>query len=335
MVGPLSSEEIEDVVSSVRRLVSNELHPRPLSRDLNSDRLLLTAALRVVPEASPLAPLVLDASLVEATPGPELGSGVDGADAAEGRVVADPELSGDGLVADDAVVAAPFAVDVPSEPTGDVEPDLTPAFLRSEEETVIETPALPRDDAAVAEEFGAGDLTGDEEATWEDAIWIEPEPPSLGEVALASEEAEVLTGPAADETEADVQTGSVMPDDWDQAEPAWSAADDPVPFVPLRRRAEQLSARLPSGEMPSAPPADTEAAPAEATPVSVAGPATTEFVDADGMQLAVLDEAALQDIVRQTLRAELQGDLGERITRNIRKLVRAEINRAFLARDLD
>jgi hypothetical protein len=43
----------------------------------------------------------------------------------------------------------------------------------------------------------------------------------------------------------------------------------------------------------------------------------------------------LQEIVRQTLRAELQGELGERITRNIRKLVRAEINRAFLARDLD
>lgn len=335
MVGPLSSEEIEDVVSSVRRLVSNELHPRPLSRDLNSDRLLLTAALRVVPEASPLAPLVLDASLVEATPDPDLKAGIGDADAAEGRVVADPDLSGDEFVADDAAVAALFAVDVPPDPTEDVEPDLTPAFLRAEEETVIEMPAGLTEDAAVAEDFGAGDRPGDEEATWGDAIWIEPEPSSLGEVALGSEEAEVLTGPATDGPEADARTGSVMPDDWDQAEPAWSAADDPVPFVPLRRRAEQLSARLASGEMPSAPPAETEAAPAEATPVSVAGPATTEFVDADGMQLAVLDEAALQDIVRQTLRAELQGDLGERITRNIRKLVRAEINRAFLARDLD
>jgi hypothetical protein len=31
----------------------------------------------------------------------------------------------------------------------------------------------------------------------------------------------------------------------------------------------------------------------------------------------------------------LQGELGERITRNVRKLVRAEINRALMARDLD
>jgi cell pole-organizing protein PopZ len=61
----------------------------------------------------------------------------------------------------------------------------------------------------------------------------------------------------------------------------------------------------------------------------------TEIIDADGTPLAVLDEAALQEIVRQMIREELQGDLGERITRNVRKLVRAEINRALMARDLD
>mgnify|MGYP006934637103 CR=1 FL=1 len=65
MAGPLSSEEIEDVVSSVRRLVSNEQRPRNLSRDLNSERLLLTPAQRVMPDNSPLAPLLLDAPLVE------------------------------------------------------------------------------------------------------------------------------------------------------------------------------------------------------------------------------------------------------------------------------
>ena len=48
-----------------------------------------------------------------------------------------------------------------------------------------------------------------------------------------------------------------------------------------------------------------------------------------------MDEAALQEIVRQMIREELQGSLGERITRNVRKLVRAEINRALVARDLD
>lgn len=40
-------------------------------------------------------------------------------------------------------------------------------------------------------------------------------------------------------------------------------------------------------------------------------------------------------LVAQIVREELQGDLGERITRNVRKLVRREIQRALTARELD
>lgn len=47
------------------------------------------------------------------------------------------------------------------------------------------------------------------------------------------------------------------------------------------------------------------------------------------------DEAVLRDLVRDILREELAGALGERITRNVRKLVRAEIARALAARDFD
>ncbi|MEO1239824.1 MAG: hypothetical protein AAFW64_09280 [Pseudomonadota bacterium] len=50
---------------------------------------------------------------------------------------------------------------------------------------------------------------------------------------------------------------------------------------------------------------------------------------------AILDESGLRDLVAEIVREELQGGLGERITRNVRKLVRAEIQRAFAARDLD
>jgi hypothetical protein len=49
----------------------------------------------------------------------------------------------------------------------------------------------------------------------------------------------------------------------------------------------------------------------------------------------VLDEAVLREIVREVLREELQGHLGERITRNIRKLVRAEVQRSLTLRDCD
>ncbi len=45
-------------------------------------------------------------------------------------------------------------------------------------------------------------------------------------------------------------------------------------------------------------------------------------------------EEALREVVRDLIREELQGALGERITRNVRKLVRAEIARALAAREL-
>ena len=50
---------------------------------------------------------------------------------------------------------------------------------------------------------------------------------------------------------------------------------------------------------------------------------------------AMIDEDGLRDLVRDMIRQELQGALGERITRNVRKLVRAEINRALAAREFD
>lgn len=49
---------------------------------------------------------------------------------------------------------------------------------------------------------------------------------------------------------------------------------------------------------------------------------------------AVLDESALEQLVAQIVRQELQGELGERITRNIRKLVRAEVARELEMRNL-
>lgn len=59
---------------------------------------------------------------------------------------------------------------------------------------------------------------------------------------------------------------------------------------------------------------------------------TSPFSEDDA---TLLDEAGLRDLVADIVREELQGGLGERITRNVRKLVRAEIQRAFAARDLD
>lgn len=50
---------------------------------------------------------------------------------------------------------------------------------------------------------------------------------------------------------------------------------------------------------------------------------------------AVLDEDSLRELVAEIVRQELQGALGERITRNVRKLVRREIHRALTSHELE
>jgi hypothetical protein len=50
---------------------------------------------------------------------------------------------------------------------------------------------------------------------------------------------------------------------------------------------------------------------------------------------AILDEDTLRDLVSQVVREELMGELGERITRNVKKLVRREIQRALAGREFD
>ena len=47
------------------------------------------------------------------------------------------------------------------------------------------------------------------------------------------------------------------------------------------------------------------------------------------------EEQVLRELVRDIIQEELQGGLGERITRNIRKLVRAEIGQALAAQALE
>lgn len=49
----------------------------------------------------------------------------------------------------------------------------------------------------------------------------------------------------------------------------------------------------------------------------------------------IIDEEALCELIRETVRAELDGVLSSEINRNLRKLVRREIHRALAAQDLE
>ena len=70
-----------------------------------------------------------------------------------------------------------------------------------------------------------------------------------------------------------------------------------------------------------------------AAAAEVAGDSGSDF-ELDS-ETKLLDEDALRDMVGDIVRLELQGALGERITRNVRKLVRREIHRALTAQELD
>ena len=94
-------------------------------------------------------------------------------------------------------------------------------------------------------------------------------------------------------------------------EPDMDLLDDPVDDLEAHAEHEDLTAQTDASE-PGPDKAD-------------------RWVGSD----AVIDEDALRDMVGEIVRQELQGALGERITRNVRKLVRREIHRALVAKGLE
>jgi hypothetical protein len=77
-----------------------------------------------------------------------------------------------------------------------------------------------------------------------------------------------------------------------------------------------------------------DAAPRKAVQDSAAAPADHPQQEVPAAPLS-LDDAVLRDLVAGIIREELKGVLGERITRNVRKLVRREINRMLVSQDFD
>ncbi|MBA3908971.1 MAG: hypothetical protein C0524_03595 [Rhodobacter sp.] len=261
-----------------------------MSRDLGQDKLLLTPALRVVPE--PVEP-----EMVEPEP-----------------IVPDPLILNE---------REAEAVSPPKSMAAD---PLTPDFVSPPED-------LPEATFQVVE------------GEWEDAFWSEDEP-ALAELALGAEEAELVAGdePAVTSTVSEAEASP-----WAQDESDW-AEDEPVPFVHLHRSAAKAPEAVETAKaegVADAPEPETSEAQAEPEKPAAGGWDDTRrsglaasdmaqvLTDQDGNPVTVLDEDGLSEIVRMLIREELQGALGERITHNVRKLVRAEINRALTAQSLE
>jgi hypothetical protein len=124
--------------------------------------------------------------------------------------------------------------------------------------------------------------------------------------------------------EAALRTGAWEPDGSEALDRmlgrALDEALDASALPVLRRRAQRAA---------QAEPAPSPARPAGPSPAPQPSPARLAAEEA----LPALDEGVLRALVVDVVRAELQGELGERITRNLRRLVRREVFRALESRD--
>ena len=388
----MSKSEIEGVVSSIRRLVTEEqLQQRPVAQP--SDKLVLTPALRIDPAVSdvrqpspasePVLPVpepkvdpeasaahqaaaALEAALMRNRDDwepegtellPSLRSSIDW-DLADGSDAADmigPESSAPAgaepadhrpVPAELPVAAEPSVaaeLPVPAELSVPAEPSVAAELPVAAEPSVPAEPSIPAEPLVPAEPTVpaeppaamAGDSAPEDDVYWDDYLAVHRSTPLLE--AEQAEPWRPAPEPGAEQP-ADLSGASGIADAPDEQpvagivpEPAPDAgglpqtaalpsgqaldatgqgddADRPA-TLPSDRLADQGVLDRPLDDGPSAPPVMQDIAPR-------------------------IDDALLRDLIRDVLREELHGELGERITRNVRKLVRAELARALAARDL-
>lgn len=298
----VTNVEVEDVLSSIRRLVSDEKRPSvAVISEPSNDRLVLTPALRVagsdeiadnetdnVPAIQAWSDFGASPDHKDALPDSEMTDDIPKLDDDEDMLL-DPQTEADVDTHDDNNDEQNDHQN--QEVTAEVEPE--PFVLDS----VVETsePEIVEDVAAA--EIPVAELLEDQS----EAAFFAKSSATLGSKIAALE---TVIGKTDDQWEPDDTgdsdySGTEAPAMiWDDADPMETVDDDAVPV------------------------ADTVA----------------DFEPQDGFSQSVddiLDEEALRDIVSDIVREELQGALGERITRNVRKLVRREIHRALAAQDLE
>ncbi|MEO0829341.1 MAG: hypothetical protein AAFY03_02665 [Pseudomonadota bacterium] len=252
-----SDSDLDDVLSSIRRLVSTSLGQAPGRSDG-------AAAPSELEEAARRAAQELNATKQEAR------------EASNGSEV--PHMESDGT-----------------------NPGETPqTLLLSEDQRLPEPPAAASENEDPP--FVFRDADAPSEPT---ALDLEPQTRSDGEQVLSHAS---LPDPneAIEWAAPGVEGDEVLPTPLE-------VANDPAPVVSLRPEAPQTSAADVS------PPVVAASVPvAEPSPVPPA-----------------LDEDEIRDLVAETIRDELRGALGEKITRTVRQLVRREIQRALALREFD
>lgn len=365
MSEPVSKAEIEDVLSSIRRLVSENTGPirREKTPEKGTERLVLTPAFRIDEESG------------EADDSAENDSPDSSADAAQPETAAVKAPILDAILPDEEDLALPDLDDVPQEaaaapepasgpdettvaeeaPTEDASPqdeapgEATKQHLNPLEQRIAELEAVVARSAAEFEPDGSESEDMPDAFVFQHRYDVRPTPkdtPPQAEPDAAEAEAEIAEeAPAA------------------EAEPA-AAMEEPkrdriieviraVPDMPTPAAEDDAAVEASEPAQAFEPEADEAPEPVADVADEIVTEDAEDLVsdeawdeveaaehDDDGWEEvspsarddsneAIIDEDALRELVAQLVREELQGSVGERITHNVRRMIRREIARAL------
>jgi len=291
--------DVEDVLSSIRRLVSEEARsePEPHRSEASTPKPSVSIASEPTPPAHEKLVLTPAFRIPEDPP-----TGKTAEDCADDPVFPtpqEPELS-ETLTLPDTLASA-----ITDDIAVSIDLEITSALAFEPAITAAEVPEMsPFDISENVPEFSQAEPENDVQAehTSEPGEFStnaeEPEqapPAEKQNTAEMVEEAPVHTAPPTPTPEFSVVE---EPQDKAQTAPEYAAGPEPVPAHPIHNDAYGA-------------------------------------IDYTANQDNLLDEEALRELVSEMVRSELQGELGDRITRNVRKLVRREIHRALASRDFD
>ncbi|MEM7718731.1 MAG: hypothetical protein AAF222_05970 [Pseudomonadota bacterium] len=362
MADSASDPEVDDVLLSVRRLVSQEIPKRAMTEAASDPgALVLSSKDRIEAEHSKRA---ATRSLEQRIA--ELEAAVDQSTS---------EFEPDG--SEDPSLHRPDRIVYTRPRSSETATDPGRGTLRLSEIALLETVPEPEPDAGpiggraeAPVEFRRGTSKPVAEAPM--AEDVPSLPPTTAEVRAFSDpddvvariEARIERGGELDEPTpppaSEPETARVDEVD-DAVVAALEPAKDTTPAVPSDDRAAKPPVtETPVPEAEASQPAKAEPVPAPAIDIAQAailtaraqslstvetatqpGPktgqdaGTTALERADAALATLADEDAMRLLVGRLLRDELQGELGERITQNVRKLVRSEVKRMILSRELD
>lgn len=348
MSDPVTNAEIEDVLSAVRRLVSETGTAKRAETPSSPDKtkLVLTPAFRVEPEPEPVEKAEAPTEPTPDTP-TEAEAQVRGADVADGEAEVEAAV-------EDTVVEAAETPEDAAEPVSDDAGDTSVEALvhdtvqspevEAETPTTGETTAEPEAPAPEANAPEPGSLAariaeleavviaapdtsyepdGSEQPDVPDEIIFHHAGARIAEVKDTAPEASEPAEPeGADDTPEEAQDAPVSEPETLRVETAdddWQDVSDATDDV-YAQEFESASETLVEDATFTRHDTGEEA---------FAGAAYADDADEEEDDELVIDEAMLREIVARLVREELQGKMGQHITRNLRRMVRREIARAL------